>query len=91
MDLISVKLPATLRARLQQEARRRNVSQSTIVREAVERALADTAGKKRDLSCADLVRDLIGSVRSGRANLATDKSMLAQAMLDDLRGRKRHR
>ncbi|MFN0302586.1 MAG: ribbon-helix-helix protein, CopG family [Burkholderiales bacterium] len=91
MDTLTVKLPPQLRARLQQEAKRRSVSQSTIVRDAVQRALGGVAGRKREQSCTDLVRDLIGSVRSGRANLATDKALLEEAMLDDLRGRKRRR
>ncbi len=37
MELISVKLPPALRAKVAAEAQRRNVSQSTIVRESLER------------------------------------------------------
>jgi predicted DNA-binding protein len=92
MDAISVKLPQELRERVAAEARRRNVSQSTIVRESLERQLTDRGRARRQVSCADLAGDLVGSVRSGRSDLSTNKALLAEAMIADLhRGRQRRR
>jgi predicted transcriptional regulator len=91
MDLISVKLPSALRAKVVAEAERRNVSQSTIIRESLERALADSAGSTQP-SCADLAGGLAGSFRSGRRDLSTNKKLLADAIASNARrGRKRHR
>ena len=90
MDVISLKLPAMLRSKLAAEARRRNVPQSLIVREALERALSE--GERKEVTCSDLARDLIGSGRSGRSDLATNKALLAEAVIADYRrGRKRRR
>ena len=92
MDLISVKLPEALRAKVAREARRRNVSQSTIVRESLERALADTKNGHREVSCADLAGALVGSVHSGRTDLSTNKRLLADLIVaKSRRGRQRRR
>ena len=92
MDLISVKLPASLRLKLAEEARRRNVSQSVIVRESIERALTEAGTSARTRKCSDLAGDLVGSVRSGRRDAATNKALLAEAILADYkRARKRRR
>jgi len=92
MNTISVKLPEVLRQRIAAEARRRNVSQSTIVRESVERQLAGSETGRGRVSCADLAGDLVGSVRSGRKDLSTNKALLAEAIISDAkRGRKRRR
>jgi Ribbon-helix-helix protein, copG family len=91
MELISVKLPPALRAKVAAEAQRRNVSQSTIVRESLERALTGSASLD-DASCVDLAGSLVGSVRSGRRDLSTNKKLLADAIASNgRRGRKRHR
>ncbi len=91
MELISVKLPPALRAKIAAEAQRRNVSQSTIVRESLERALAGSASRGV-ASCADLAGSLVGSFRSGRSDLSTNKKLLADAIASNgRRGRKRHR
>jgi predicted DNA-binding protein len=90
MDTISVKLPEVLRQRIAAEARRRNVSQSTIVRESVERQLAGSETGRGQVTCADLASDLVGSVRSGRKDLSTNKALLVEAIVSDAkRGRKR--
>ena len=92
MDVISFKLPASLRHKLAGEARRRNVSQSVIARESIERALADARTGTGGRTCADLASDLAGSIRSGRRDSATSKVLLAQAILEDRsRARKRRR
>jgi hypothetical protein len=82
MDALSVKLPRLLRAKLAEEARRRNVSQSAIVRESIEQALATASSEPRPLSCADIAGDLAGCFRSGRHDLATNKALLDSAMLE---------
>ena len=92
MDVISFKLPASLRQKLADEARRRNVSQSVIARESIERALAEAGAGAGDRTCADLARDLTGSIRSGRRDSATNQTLLAEAVLEDQRRvRKRRR
>ena len=91
MELISVKLPPALRAKVAAEAQRRNVSQSTIVRESLERVLTGSASRG-EASCADLAGSLVGTFRSGRRDLSTNKKLLADAMVSNARrGRKRHR
>jgi Arc/MetJ-type ribon-helix-helix transcriptional regulator len=91
MESISVKLPPALRAKVAAEARRRNVSQSTIVRESLEQVLTGPASRGQ-ASCADLAGDLVGAFRSGRRDLSRNKRLLADAIASDARrGRKRHR
>ncbi|HEU4340777.1 MAG TPA: hypothetical protein VFU31_04340 [Candidatus Binatia bacterium] len=76
---------------MKNKAVRRNVSQSTIVLESLERALADSAARDEP-SCADLAGALIGSFRSGRRDLSTSKKLLADAIVSNgRRGRKRRR
>jgi hypothetical protein len=75
MELISVKLPPALRAKVAAEAQRRNVSQSTIVRESLERVLTGPTSRG-EASCLDLAGSLVGSVRSGRRDLSTNKNCL---------------
>lgn len=87
MNALSVKLPSELFLRLANEARRRNIDRSTLVREILNRSLSE--GPTADATtCADLAGDLAGSVASGRSDLATNKELLEQAMLgDSFRGR----
>lgn len=82
MNALSVKLPNELFSRLANEARRRNIDRSTLVREILEQTLLESpeAGPP---SCADLAGNLVGSVASGRSNLATDPELLEQAALAD--------
>jgi Arc/MetJ-type ribon-helix-helix transcriptional regulator len=92
MELISVKLPDALRAKMAREARRRNVSQSTIVRESLERMLAETKNGHSEASCTDLAGSLVGSVHSGRSDLSTNKRLLAETIAGKpRRGRQRRR
>jgi hypothetical protein len=91
MELISLKLPSALRAKVAAEARRRNVSQSMIIRESLERSLASTATRD-EVSCTDLAGNLSGSFRSGRRDLSTNKQVLTDAVTRNAhRGRKRRR
>ena len=91
MELMSVKIPQELRAKVAQEAHRRNVSLSTIVRESLELVLAAPT-KGRQENCAALAGNLVGSVRSGRGDLSTNKKLLEDAVVGNARrGSKRHR
>ena len=86
MNTLSVKLPNKLFSRLVNEARRRNIDRSTLLREILERTLLEGTEPNAP-TCADLAGDLIGSVASGRTNLATDPELLEQAVLaDSIRG-----
>ncbi len=88
---MSVKIPQELRAKVVQEAQRRNVSLSTIVRESLELVLV-TPAKGSQVNCAALAGNLVGSVRSGRGDLSTNKKLLEAAVVDNARhGSKRHR
>ena len=92
MEGISIKLPATLGNALAAEARRRNVTQSAIVRESLERSLLSRPKGKGQPTCADLVLDIAGSVKSGRRDLTTNKALLEAAVIaDSRRGTKRRR
>jgi len=82
MNALSVKLPHELHATLADEARRRNVTRSALVRDILADAL-DPGCRPRQPSVAELAGDLVGSFRSGRDDLATDKRLLEEAMLAD--------
>ncbi len=82
MNALSVKLPHDLHASLASEARRRNVTRSALVRDILAEALSRDA-EGRLPSCAELAGDLVGTFRSGRSDLATNKELLREAMLAD--------
>jgi hypothetical protein len=92
MDALSFKLPPVLRRRLAEEARRRRVSQSTVIRESLEVALMEQPRARGELSCADLAGDLIGSMRGPR-DASTNKRYLEEAIVADTtkRGAKKRR
>ena len=83
MNLLTVKLPAELHAKLTSEARRRNLTRSSLVREIIENALIHDADAAPP-SCAGLAGDLVGAVRSGRSDLATNRSLLDEAVARDV-------
>ena len=62
---LTMRLPADLAARLERSARRLKRKRSEVVREALEQYL-DTQPEVRPI---ERVRDLIGSVKSGRPDL----------------------
>ena len=67
------------------------MTQSAIVRESLEHVLGSPRGQKAP-SSAELVRDLVGTIRSGHSDLATNKAHLERAMLEsDRRAAKRRR
>ena len=84
MNILTVKLPAALHATLTSEARKRNVTRSALVREIIENALVHDTDAAAP-SCAELAGDLVGAVRSGRSDLATNRRLLDEAVARDAR------
>jgi Arc/MetJ-type ribon-helix-helix transcriptional regulator len=68
MGTLTVKLPRPLEARLDAVVRRRKQRKSDVVREAIERLVAEDSEKG---SVLDLMRDLKG-IGSGPKDLATN-------------------
>ena len=66
---ISVRLGDKIKRRLSREARQRRVSQSEIVRQAIE-AYLDAGQPGKGITLYDRMKDVIGSVHSGRGNLS---------------------
>jgi Arc/MetJ-type ribon-helix-helix transcriptional regulator len=71
MRTISLKLPDALLAHLDNEARKRRTTKSSVVRESLEKALHQTPSS-RAVSCYDLARDLAGSIKGLPKDLADD-------------------
>ena len=76
MNTISVKIPHSLKLRMERESSRRGLSKSRLIREALEHAL-DSATQIRGATVYDLTRDLCGSARGGPRDLASNKKHLA--------------
>ena len=74
MTTISLKVPEALDLRLAQEAKRRQISKSAVIRECMETVLQASADK-RVASCLDLAGDLAGCL-SGPADIATNPAYL---------------
>jgi predicted DNA-binding protein len=76
MNTISVKIPHSLKLRMERESSRRGLSKSRLIRDALESALGQ--GKQiRGATVYDLTRDLCGSVCGGPRDLASNKKHLA--------------
>lgn len=89
MITISLKVPDHLDELLVSESRRRQVSKSAVIRDCVEQTLAGKRSKTRAVSCADLVRDLIGT-QPGPADASVNPQHLAEAIQkDSQRGQRR--
>ncbi|MGE5208235.1 MAG: hypothetical protein ACM3KL_02770 [Alphaproteobacteria bacterium] len=75
MHTISVKIPHSLKLRMESESSRRGQTKSRLIREVLE----DAFGQKTKIQTAtvyDLTRDLCGSVRGGPRDLASNKKHL---------------
>jgi Arc/MetJ-type ribon-helix-helix transcriptional regulator len=89
MPTVTVKLPDTLSRSLDHEARRRGVPKSEVIRESLERTLAECREKGEGPSCLDLVADLVG-IFDGPVDASTNKEYLFEALeKDHQRGRSR--
>lgn len=75
MTTISLKLPETLVARLEAEARSRKKSKSAIIRDYLEQGLNGSPRGKRP-SFYEQAQDLCGTGHSGVSDLATNPEHL---------------
>lgn len=82
MHTISLKFPPQLEHLVEAEAKRRQTSKSAIIRACVEEVLLKSPNGKRQLICADLAGDLIGSLQ-GPSDLSSNKQYLEDAILED--------
>jgi hypothetical protein len=88
MHTISLKFPSQLEHLVEAEAKRRQISKSAVIRACVEEVLLKGPNSKRQITCADLMKDLIGS-QVGPPDASTNKQYLEEAILEDhYRGRK---
>lgn len=71
MSTISLKLPDHLLELLEKESRARGATKSSLVREALEKALSPRS-RSGEATCYDLARDLAGSVTGLPRDLATN-------------------
>src|SRR5206468_2757192 len=69
MKTLSLRLPDALAAKLSAAARKRQVSKSLLVREAL-RAYLSNSGRPQPRSFLNLASDLIGSLHDGPGDLA---------------------
>ncbi|MSP59859.1 MAG: ribbon-helix-helix protein, CopG family [Myxococcales bacterium] len=75
MTTMAVKVPEQLLARLDRESKRRRVRRSELVRDALQRYLADDRAPQR-ITVADLAADLIGCVQGGPTDLSHNPAHL---------------
>ena len=78
MSVLTCKLPHTLDGRLAEMAKRRGVPKSVLVREAIEAKLADgtAASRRRPANLLEALGDSVGSIASGKRDLASNKKHL---------------
>jgi len=78
ISVLTCKLPSVLDGRLAAMAKRRGVSKSHLVREAIEAKIAEEAGiSRRDpANLIEALGDSIGSIASGKRDLARNKNIL---------------
>ena len=78
MSVLTCKLPAALGARLAESARRRGVPKSVLVREAIEAKIIKeaAASRRRPANLIEALGDSVGSIASGKRDLARNKKHL---------------
>jgi hypothetical protein len=72
MTTLTVKIPEALERSIAIAARRERVTKSELVRRAMAKYVAQTGENRKFQSAMDLACDLIGSVRGGPVDLATN-------------------
>ena len=82
MNVVTVKHPADLEATVASEARHRIVTRSARVRQIIGNALIRNADAVSP-SCSILVRELVGAIRSGLSDLATNRRLLDETITRD--------
>ena len=88
MTVMTLKVPETLRRSVEEEARRRGVSKSVLVREYVE-AMLNRKKRRKPLTCMDLVSDLVGS-QPGPEDASTNRRYLEEAVAADHSNVRKH-
>jgi predicted DNA-binding protein len=78
MSVLTCKLPRALDGRLAQLARRRGVSKSVVVREAIEAKIAEDAESpiRQPANLIEALGDSVGCIASGKRDLARNKKHL---------------
>jgi len=77
MSVLTCKLPSALDNRLTALAKRRGVSKSVLVREAIETKLAEEASAlRRPANLIEALGESVGSISSGKRDLARNKKHL---------------
>jgi predicted DNA-binding protein len=78
MRVMTCKLSSALNGRLADLAKRHGVPKSVIVREAIEAKIAEdiAAPRKRAADLIEALGDSIGSIASGKGDLARNKKRL---------------
>ena len=71
MTTISLKVPESLAREVAQEARRRGVTKSELIRSAVEQAVS-VGRARRKPTCLELAREFCGCVKGGPPDLSTN-------------------
>jgi len=89
MHTISLKFPPQLEHLVEAEAKRRQISKSAVIRTCVEEVLLKGPSSKRQITCADLMKDLIGS-QIGPSDASTNKRYLKEAILKDFQRGRHH-
>jgi predicted transcriptional regulator len=78
MSVLTCKLPHALDDRLADLAKRRGVSKSVLVREAIEAKVAAEASRprRRPANLIEALGDSVGSIATGKRDLARNKKHL---------------
>jgi predicted DNA-binding protein len=77
MSVLTCKLPSALDGRLADLAKRRGVAKSVLVREAIEaKIVKDTAMQSSPANLIEALGDSVGSIASGKRDLARNKKHL---------------
>lgn len=78
MNVLTCKLPSALDGRLAEVAKRRGVPKSVLVREAIEAKIAEEAAapRRRPANLLEALGDSVGSIASGKRDLASNKKHL---------------
>ena len=78
MSVLTCKLPSALDGRLADLAKRRGVPKSVLVREAIEAKIAEEAAapRRRPANLLEALGDSVGSIASGKRDLASNKKHL---------------
>ena len=72
MVTITLKVPPATSARLNAEAKARRISKSAIVRELIDKHFKSNGKEKHRPTFGELAGDLIGSIKGGPRDLATN-------------------